>query len=74
MNYIANGCVAAAARALDEAMLALENHSHNGPPSLVNDAYRSLLEVRGQLTALQQIAELEAVATERSPALRLVGR
>lgn len=61
MNTIGEGCLVAAQGELDAAMQALENHAHDGPPSLVGDAYRHLLVVRGQLAALKQLHELQAL-------------
>lgn len=78
MNAIAQGCLAEATDSLDAAMIALENHADNGAPALVGDAYRHLLEVRGQLAAMRQIVELTRIfqhaPTEPAPApaLRIV--
>ncbi len=77
MNVIAQGCLVEALDSLDAAMQALENHADNGPPALVGDAYRHLLQVRGQLAALRQFAELAAAlehgsAADRAPSLRVV--
>jgi hypothetical protein len=76
VNIIAQSFLHEAMDSLDEAMIALENHADNGPPSLVGDAYRRLLQVRGQLAAMRQIVELsqaiQCAPTERAPSLRIV--
>ena len=67
---------AVAMRRLDNAIAMIEDHASGGPATLVADAYRELLALRGVMHAvaqLEQIAtEFGAADTERPSGLRVI--
>jgi len=72
----AESTMAVAMRRLDNAIAMIEDHASGGPPTLVADAYRELLALRGVMHAVAQLEtlaeEFGKAETERPSGLRVV--
>jgi|GEM_PF-5703114 len=76
MIPFAESTMAVAMRRLDNAIAMIEDHASGGPATLVADAYRELLALRGVMHAVAQLEtlgeEFGRAETERPSGLRII--
>ena len=76
MIPFAESTMAVALRRVDNALAMLEQHADGGPPTLVADAYREILALRGVMHAVAQLEQIASefgkADTERPSGLRVI--
>lgn len=71
MNAFADVQLRNALHRLESAIIALENHADGASPAVLGEAYRNLLQARGQLTAMKRLLDMEEEITTAKPPPRL---